>query len=329
MTLSVGFGKIFNDPEATIITRKALGRLSTPGLLVEDKGLTINNDGRMVLRIANSSGLSEDSNGLALKLAPGGGLFSTSDGLAIDADTFGDITVDSIHVLGNANIDGNVNVTGIVSSSSANIVGAVNSGSISTGVVSSTSVSTGVVSSTSVSTGALIATSAAISGALSAASATISGAVSAASAAISGAITAASATISGALNSGSAAISGNATVGGNLTVTGTITGSGGTGAITPSSVTINGGSTIIRCVSAIVAIYVNPPGEGSDDDIVYVPGARYGDVAMCSPLTLPSVAFLSWSAMVLDSDTVIIRTSRGLTPGADTYYFRVVVIGFS
>ena len=65
MTMSVGFGKIVADPEATIRTRKALGTLSTPGLLVEDKGLTIDDSGRMVLRLKDGGGLSEDETGLS------------------------------------------------------------------------------------------------------------------------------------------------------------------------------------------------------------------------------------------------------------------------
>lgn len=149
MALSVGFGRITNDPEAPIRTRKALGRLATPGLLVTDKGLTIDTNGRMVLRL--NDGLYEDSNGLSVKLAPDGGLTATEDGLALSdsggSDTeFGDITVDSITVLGsatinvNANVAGNVNVDGIITGASANIVGNVNS----VGVIS-TSVNTGTI----------------------------------------------------------------------------------------------------------------------------------------------------------------------------------------
>ena len=67
MSLSVGFGKIIPDPEATILTRKALAALSMPGLLVEDKGLTINNDGRFALRLKPLGGLTEDATGLACR----------------------------------------------------------------------------------------------------------------------------------------------------------------------------------------------------------------------------------------------------------------------
>lgn len=66
MTLSVGLGKIVNDPTASIRTRKALGALSTPGLLVLDKGLTINNDGRLNLRLKAGGGITEDATGLSL-----------------------------------------------------------------------------------------------------------------------------------------------------------------------------------------------------------------------------------------------------------------------
>ena len=68
MTLSVGLGRIINDPKATLLTRKALGALSEPGLLVYDKGLTIDNTGRITLRINPDGGIIEDENGL--KLSP-------------------------------------------------------------------------------------------------------------------------------------------------------------------------------------------------------------------------------------------------------------------
>jgi selenophosphate synthetase-related protein len=119
MTLSVGLGRITNDPEAPIRTRKALGRLSTPGLLVLDKGLTIDTNGRMVLRIAAGAGLSEDSNGLAVKLDPEGGITSSEDGLAVSLTTFGDITVNSIIVNTNAAVSGDVIIAGDLAAAGA------------------------------------------------------------------------------------------------------------------------------------------------------------------------------------------------------------------
>jgi len=66
MTMSVGLGKITNDPNASILVRKALGALSTPGLLVHDKGITIDDDGRITLRLNPGGGLSEDENGISV-----------------------------------------------------------------------------------------------------------------------------------------------------------------------------------------------------------------------------------------------------------------------
>ncbi|GEM_PF-2169516 len=66
MSLSVGLGKIINDPEATLRTRRALGALSTPGLLVLDTGITIDSDGRLVLRLKSTGGLTQDETGLSV-----------------------------------------------------------------------------------------------------------------------------------------------------------------------------------------------------------------------------------------------------------------------
>ncbi len=90
MTLSVGLGKIVYDPEATTRTRKALGILSTPGLLVEGNGLTINNDGRLVLRLAPDSGLIENAAGLSIDHGIAG-----QWRLEYDAANYVTITVDS------------------------------------------------------------------------------------------------------------------------------------------------------------------------------------------------------------------------------------------
>lgn len=66
MTMSVGLGRIGNDPQATVLTRKALGILSTPGLLVYDDALTIDETGRIVLRLAPNSGMFIDETGLGV-----------------------------------------------------------------------------------------------------------------------------------------------------------------------------------------------------------------------------------------------------------------------
>lgn len=66
MTMSVGLGRIITDPAASVLVRKALGTLSTPGLLVYDDALTIDDTGRITLRLNPNGGLSKDSNGLAI-----------------------------------------------------------------------------------------------------------------------------------------------------------------------------------------------------------------------------------------------------------------------
>ena len=66
MTMSVGLGRIENDSQATVLTRKALGILSTPGLLVYDDALTIDETGRITLRLKDGGGLQKDETGLSL-----------------------------------------------------------------------------------------------------------------------------------------------------------------------------------------------------------------------------------------------------------------------
>jgi hypothetical protein len=64
--MSKGLGGIGNDPQATPLTRKMLGILSTPGLLVYDDAITIDGTGRIVLRLAPDSGMFIDERGLGL-----------------------------------------------------------------------------------------------------------------------------------------------------------------------------------------------------------------------------------------------------------------------
>lgn len=66
MTMSVGLGRIINDPKASIIVRKALGALSTPGLIVTDEGVTIDNTGRIAIKINPDGGLAQDDDGIAV-----------------------------------------------------------------------------------------------------------------------------------------------------------------------------------------------------------------------------------------------------------------------
>lgn len=95
MTLSVGLARIIADPDASILTRKALGALSKPELLVYDDGLTIDETGRLKLKLNPDSGMSQDENGLtieALKLKPAGGLQSDADGLSVKLAPGGNIS---------------------------------------------------------------------------------------------------------------------------------------------------------------------------------------------------------------------------------------------
>lgn len=154
MALSVGLGRIVNDPDAPIRTRKALGRLSTPGLLVTDEGLTINTDGRIVLRLsrgliqgafglavntalnggiyAGQPGAEDESGGLAIRLPTNSGLQLSDEGLAL-ADELGDRTFTNITVSQNATITGTLDTTlinsdtiintGAITSDSLNVTG--------------------------------------------------------------------------------------------------------------------------------------------------------------------------------------------------------------
>lgn len=70
MTMSVGLAKIQNDPNATPMTRKALGALSTPGLLVHDTGLSIDGEGRIYIKLKAEGGILQDENGLYLEPEP-------------------------------------------------------------------------------------------------------------------------------------------------------------------------------------------------------------------------------------------------------------------
>lgn len=71
MTMSVGLGRIIVDPAASVLVRKALGALSTPGLLVYDDALTIDDTGRITLRLKEGGGLVNDSDGLYTEITVG------------------------------------------------------------------------------------------------------------------------------------------------------------------------------------------------------------------------------------------------------------------
>lgn len=71
MTMSVGLARIVNDPTASVLVRKALGALSTPGLLVYDTGLSIDDTGRIILKLKGDGGLVQDEDGLYMQVTVG------------------------------------------------------------------------------------------------------------------------------------------------------------------------------------------------------------------------------------------------------------------
>lgn len=66
MTMSVGLARITPDPNASVLIRKMMGALSTPGLLVYDTGLSIDDTGRIIVKLNPDGGIVQDENGLAL-----------------------------------------------------------------------------------------------------------------------------------------------------------------------------------------------------------------------------------------------------------------------
>lgn len=226
MALSVGLGRIANDPEATIMTRKALGKLATPGLLVTDQGLTINNDGRIVLRI--SSGLQEDTSGLSVKVKSGGGIVSGDDGLALGDVPIGDLTVENLTVNQNASIAGDVNVIGAVTTPVINSGTITNSGDIVSG--SATIIENASVGGTFTTVNATISGNSTIGG-----DSSVGGTLTTTTLAVLGNAGVGGNLGAASISANSASISSNASVGGTLTAgtfssssisTGTITASG-------------------------------------------------------------------------------------------------------
>lgn len=83
--MSVGLGRIINDPQASILVRKALGALSTPALLVTNEGVTIDTSGRIAIKLNPNGKLAQDADGLRLVEDANG----TNKGRAIDNDWIG------------------------------------------------------------------------------------------------------------------------------------------------------------------------------------------------------------------------------------------------
>ena len=93
MTMSIGLARIINDPDATVLTRKALGALSNPVLVVTDKGLTIDNDGLLALRLKSGGGLTEDADGLSATASSA----CFTETVCIDVSTIGPATTRTIN----------------------------------------------------------------------------------------------------------------------------------------------------------------------------------------------------------------------------------------
>ncbi len=71
MSMSVGLGKIQNDPDATPLTRKALGALSTPHLIVDNQGISVDDEGRLFIRLADGGGVILADGGLTTETVYG------------------------------------------------------------------------------------------------------------------------------------------------------------------------------------------------------------------------------------------------------------------
>lgn len=234
MTLSVGFGRIVNDPEASILTRKALGRLETPGLLVTDEGLTINNDGRMVLRLTPS--LSQNSDGLAVRISADGGIVIGDDGLELAP--FEDIVCDNIIVNQNAVVGGALTVTGDANFAGNAAVGGELSvaGAFNGNIINSTTIiNSGNISSDT----ANFAGAVSVGGVLSSGDINSSGNIVAVGNVTSNAVLANS-VVTTTITSGSGSFSGNVLIGGTLGVTGATT----LAAVSATSASVSGNATV-------------------------------------------------------------------------------------
>jgi len=312
MTLSVGLGRIINDPKATILTRKALGALSNPALLVTDKGLTIDNSGRLVLRLASDAGLSEDSNGLAVKLAPNGGITVDSNGLSVAVGSEFDVLTCNSLIVNTVATVGTLNAGDVESSGNVSGVNAIFSGGAAvTGVLSAGSASI---------TGALTA------GSFSPSSLSVSGALTAGSAVVSGAIIASSVT-AGSVNSATGTILALSSTTGTISFF-NATSATVSGLVSAGSVRVSGGTTMGRLLSFLHTVTV-PVTIGPHKFVVSCPGAVNQDAVV---VTLVAEDFFSgrinsWSGSCFGNDIaeICVMCDGG---GSTTVTFRVVIMGF-
>lgn len=311
MTMSVGLGRIINDPSASILIRKALGVLSTPGLLVTDQGITINDDGRFTLKLTPNGGLSEDSTGLSVS---------------------GVITVDGI-VGGVAAGSGiwNVYLTGTAANHFAGSV-AIGTTTLTAklGVQSTTeqlrliydalnyvTITVGVTGLTTIEP---VGTAAGIS---------VTGAVSVGTTTLTATLGVLSTTEQLRLQYdasnyckttvGSTGLTTIAAVGTNASID----------LVTPAGegVTINGGAPILKVLTGIVNKTFSLDGTMQYYSFALT-GAALGDAAFVSPEFSPSAGITGWSASVFNTNSVQIRVTTDNLGGTYNTDWRVTVIRF-
>lgn len=88
MTMTRGLGGIVSDPGIDLRVRRALDRLGTPYLLVTDEGVTINDEGKIALRLVAGSGLSQSASGLTFSQTLNTSVTQTGNTAATETDLF-------------------------------------------------------------------------------------------------------------------------------------------------------------------------------------------------------------------------------------------------
>lgn len=322
MTLSVGLGRIINDPNASVLIRKALGALSTPALIVTDQGVTIDDNGRIAIRLNPSGGLTQDENGLAT--VPGEVVFTgraTGDpetnfiGVEVGLEIPTQAVIDTAWSFwcGDATLGGSASVEnqygyccGPMTKGDTRIaafLGEVASGSGRWNVLMTGTAPNHFAGSVAIGTEDVTAKLSVLS-------------ITEQLRLLYNSTNYLSFTVSSA---GALSITANGTAADiNLT-----TGSG-------RGITLNGGSAIKRVITAVVTVTLTKL-EGSYDLTGAVSGAIAGDSVIVSPVNgTPDVLFVrAWSGAVYADGVVTIRVRCGnLGGGTVSQDFRVTVIGF-
>lgn len=68
MTMTRGLAGVISDPGIDPRVRRALDRFARPYLWVTDEGITINDEGKLAIRLAVGGNLSQNADGIALSL---------------------------------------------------------------------------------------------------------------------------------------------------------------------------------------------------------------------------------------------------------------------